>query len=91
LQSSEKSSGSGCFIATACFGSEYAYQVEILRKFRDRFLISNWVGKKFISFYYRNSPPIANFLKNHSFFKKTVRIALIPIVNICKFFLEVKS
>lgn len=91
VQSSANSSGSGCFIATACFGSVHSYQVEILRKFRDRFLTTNWLGKKFVSFYYKHSPPVANFLINHPFFKRTVRIALVPVVHICKFFLEIKS
>jgi hypothetical protein len=51
----------GCFIATAAFGSPMEEQVKILRDFRDRFLLTNSVGKVFVDIYYACSPFIADF------------------------------
>ncbi|GEM_PF-2027239 len=84
-------SGGGCFIATACFGSPMASQVQILRKFRDQFLMPHWLGKRFVSFYYRHSPAAAGFLRAHPFFRKTVRMMLVPVVRICQVLLKTKS
>jgi glucose/arabinose dehydrogenase len=41
-----------CFIATAAYGSQVEPQVQILRKFRDRFLLNNSVGRTVLHFYY---------------------------------------
>jgi hypothetical protein len=32
----------------------------VLRKFRDRYLLTNAPGKAFVRFYYKHSPPIAD-------------------------------
>ena len=58
----------GCFIATAVYGSYNAPEVIILRKFRDNFLLNYFMGRIFITFYYKISPPIAYKVKN--FIKK---------------------
>lgn len=91
LVSSSGDSGGGCFIATACFGSPMASQVQILRRFRDRFLMPHWLGKKFVSFYYRHSPAVAVFLRTHPFFRRTVRMMLVPVVRICQVLLKTTS
>jgi hypothetical protein len=44
--------GGGCFIATASYGSQVEPQVKILREFRDRFLLTNSVGRTVLHFYY---------------------------------------
>lgn len=69
------SGGGGCFIATLCFG-ENSWQVRLLKDFRDRFLIKNKTGKKFVSFYYRNSPVIADHLRGHKFLIISVKFLL---------------
>jgi len=71
--------GGGCFIATAAFGSETERHVQILSEFRDRRLLSNSIGKKIVDFYYRNTGPIADYLREHPGPRKVVRYALIPI------------
>ena len=71
----------GCFIATAAFGSPLAGQVEILRQFRDRYLLTNALGQKFVSWYYRNGPVAANFIKDKPLAKAAVRLALYPLIG----------
>ncbi len=71
--------GGGCFIATAAFGSETERHVQILSEFRDRRLLTNSIGKKIVGLYYRNSGPIADYLREHPGPRKIVRYALIPL------------
>jgi len=76
----------GCFIATAVYGTPLAPQINILRDFRDEILLRNELGKKFVAFYYRNSPPLANFISQHSTLRKVIReISIEPIIEIIKF------
>lgn len=51
-----------CFIATATFGSPLAPEVANFRAFRDRYLLTNSWGKKFVRFYYQSSPPLAELI-----------------------------
>ena len=74
--------GGGCFIATAAYGSLMEPHVKILRDFRDRFLIENNIGKVFVKFYYKHSPPIADFIAKHDSLRATVRISLLPVVGV---------
>lgn len=74
--------GGGCFIATAAYGSLVAPHVKILRDFRDRFLITNIVGKSFVNLYYKYSPPLADLIAAHDHLKMFVRLTLLPIVGI---------
>ena len=61
-QKSTKSSG--CYIATACYGSYDCVQVLTFRNYRDEYLSQTIVGRLFIKAYYALSPPIARWLKN---------------------------
>ena len=70
-----------CFIATAAFGSPLAGQVKILRQFRDRYLLTNAPGQKFVTWYYRNGPVAANFIKDKPLVKMTVQLALYPLIG----------
>ena len=72
--------GEACFIATAAYGSPLERHVELLREFRDRYLLTNKMGRWFVSTYYRLSPPAAWFLLEHSYLRAVVRVALLPAV-----------
>jgi len=71
----------GCFIATAVYGTDTAQELDILREFRDEVLLSNNLGVSFVSFYYRTSPSIANFISQHDVLRTIVREGFVaPIV-----------
>ena len=64
-----------CFIATAVYGSPLSQEVDILRKFRDEFLITN----------YKLSPPLAGFISGHQTLRTLVRECLVnPAVHLSK-------
>jgi hypothetical protein len=71
-----------CFIATAAYGTPMAEEIQILREFRDEYLLTNPVGKGLVDFYYRVSPPIAEFITEHPSLKPIVRAGLVPAVVI---------
>jgi hypothetical protein len=75
--------GGFCFIATAAYGTDTAEQLDILREFRDEVLLPNSLGAKFVSLYYRTSPPIADFISQHEILRTAVRVGFVdPIVKI---------
>ncbi|MEA2085640.1 MAG: CFI-box-CTERM domain-containing protein, partial [Chloroflexota bacterium] len=75
-------SGGGCFIATAAYGSLMEPYVEILRDFRDQFLLTNSPGRIFVDTYYAASPPIADFIANYDSLRAIVRLGLLPLVGL---------
>jgi hypothetical protein len=74
-------SGGGCLIATAAYGSPMDSQVEILRNFRDRFLLTNGAGKTFVYLYYAYSPPIADLISRHNSLRAVLRLSLLALVG----------
>ena len=71
---------SWCFIATAAYGTSMAGEIEILREFRDEYLLTNPLGQALVGLYYRVSPPIAGFITEHPSLKPIVRVGLVPAV-----------
>ena len=71
---------SPCFIATAAYGSPLAKEVMTLRQFRDRYLITNQLGRQFIEFYYDVSPPIAAVIAKHKWIRSFTQFLLWPVV-----------
>jgi K319L-like, PKD domain/GDSL-like Lipase/Acylhydrolase family len=74
--------GGGCFISTAAHGSLLEPHLNILREFRDRFLLDNRIGNDFVNFYYKYSPPIAHVIARHGIPRAAVRLSLFPLVGI---------
>lgn len=73
-----------CFIATAAYGSYMDGHVDILRQFRDSYLMTTPVGRGLVSAYYRLSPPVARFIDNHPGSKPVVRGMLWPAVALSR-------
>jgi len=71
-----------CFIATAAYGSPAAEEINILRQFRDEFLLHNPPGRAFVAAYYATSPPIAEFVSRHEVLRTAVREGFVDHVVI---------
>lgn len=78
-------SGKNCFIATAAYGYYAAPEVQALRAFRDRYLMTSAPGRMFVAWYYRHGPAAAEFLNAHPGYKPVVRAALMPAVGAALF------
>ena len=68
---------SGCFIVTATYGSPLAQEIGIFRKYRDKRLMKNTVGKLFINCYYQYSPFYANLIERSPLVRMVVRIVIL--------------
>jgi len=69
-----------CAIATAAYGTPMAEEIEILREFRDEYLLTNPLGQALVELYYKVSPPIAEFITEHPSLKPIIRAGLVPAV-----------
>lgn len=77
-----------CFIATAAYGSPLHPYVNILREFRDRYLLTNYPGRYFVSFYYYYSPNLAKTIEKNTILKSVVKISLIPAIMFSSFMVK---
>ena len=80
-----QSSGGGCLIATAAYGSEMAPQVQFLREIRDNTVLQTQSGTSFMTafntFYYTFSPTIADYERENPVFKEAVKVGLTPLLT----------
>jgi subtilisin family serine protease len=84
-QSPSSSSGGGCFIATAAYGSYLHPKVAVLRSFRDHYLLTNAPGRAFAALYYRQSPRLAEIIARHEALKVLTRALLTPLIFAIEF------
>ncbi len=82
--SGDTEGGGNCFIATACFGSVMAEEVQTLSAFRDKYLMTNAIGRMFVRLYYRYSPKLADIIRRREYLKRVVREGLKPLIWIAK-------
>ena len=75
----------GCFIATAAYGSSLHPIVKILRKFRDRHLLTNNAGRIFVNTYYTYSPPVAKIIEQSPILKFFTRLCITPLALVVLF------
>lgn len=76
------SDGGGCFIATAAYGSYMHPQVQVLRDFRDNYLLPHTMGRALVKFYYKTSPPIADMIARDESLRSVMRWMLTPVVYV---------
>ncbi len=74
------SGSSNCFIATAAYGTWLDPHVLTLRKFRDQHLLTNTIGTGLVAFYYRHSPPVADYIREREGMKAIIRSVLSVII-----------
>lgn len=70
---SPPSESSGCYVATAVYGSYDCPEVWTLRRFRDSTLAKTWYGRAFIYTYYAVSPALVRWFGHTEWFKKLWR------------------
>ena len=81
----DESTGGGCLIATAAYGSEMAPQVQFLREIRDGKIMATESGTAFMTgfnqFYYSFSPAVADYERENPVFKEAVKLSLTPLLT----------
>ena len=70
LSNTSSSTGGGCYVATAVYGSYNCPEVWTLRRFRDNTLDATWYGRAFIQTYYAISPTLVKWFGETLWFKK---------------------
>ncbi len=81
--------GGPCFIATAAYGTPMAGDINTLRLFRDKALLTSAAGSLAVDTYYRLSPPIADGVAASPLLAAIVRVALVPVVWIIRLTMSV--
>jgi hypothetical protein len=71
---------SPCFVATATYGSPMAAEVETLRRFRDRYLMTHTPGRAFVAVYYAVGPYFADAIRDSPRLRAASRVLLEPLV-----------
>jgi hypothetical protein len=76
---------SPCFVATAAYGSPLADEIWALRRFRDRYLMTNPAGRAFVDAYYSVGPYAADIIAEHPWMQTTTRLLLTPLVSLARY------
>lgn len=77
-----------CLIATATYGSELSDEVQLLRNFRDKSILTTKTGSSFMigfnSWYYSFSPTVAALIREHQTGRAALKLALYPLIGILR-------
>lgn len=73
-----------CFIATAAYGTPLAREVSVLRRLRDRQLLTNAPGQALVKAYYERGAALAQPLRAHPWLRSVGRALLAPIVTLAR-------
>ena len=73
-----------CFVATAAYGSVMEKDVEMLRRFRDRFLRTHAAGELLVETYYTFGPALARLIGPSDTMRRAARAGLAPIVEVVR-------
>jgi cytochrome c553 len=75
-----------CIIVTTTYGSELTPEVQLLRSFRDKVVLSTLAGSQFMQlfnvWYYSFSPSVAIFIADNPPVKETMKYVLYPLLGI---------
>jgi hypothetical protein len=75
---------SPCFVATAAYGTPLAEEVSVLRRARDRYLMTNGLGRALVSAYYAAGPRLADFIGQRDGLRSAARTSLRPAVEFAR-------
>lgn len=70
IESEERNTNEGCYIATCVYGSYDCPNVWVLRRFRDEVLRKSVIGRCIVSMYYFISPSLVNLFGNRPWFSR---------------------
>jgi len=73
-----------CFIATATYGSVLAPEVQTFRDFRNKYLLTNSIGKSFVKAYYKFGPELAEWISHSEALKTLSVMGLWPVLLFVK-------
>ena len=75
---------SPCFVATAAYGDPLADDISTLRRFRDRHLRNNPIGRTFVGLYEQVGPWAADFIRDRPTVRSMARAVLEPLVELAQ-------
>ncbi len=75
---------SPCFVATAAYGSPLTDEIGALRRFRDRHLRTNAVGRALVGAYQTVGPMLAEWIRPSEAARASVRAVLAPVVRLVR-------
>lgn len=75
---------SGCFVATAAWGSPMASEIQALRRLRDRWLLPGAVGRGAVAVYEDVGPVLADRIRASDHLRAGVRLLLGPAIELAR-------
>ncbi len=75
----------GCVVVASLYRKYDHLNVQLMRRFRDQYLLANKLGRTFLSTYYKYSPPLADYIGKHPVIRQIVRIGLYPMMTVSKY------